>query len=195
MHKKAQKQACEHKHTISEWIQGHTSHKLNSGTAASVIFKCTCVLLCALKTQSFLEHKRVEEKQTVKKSLWKRNPWGSATPTLMPTASRYQQQPLATTNSAMWLGLHFALACCFTCKLNSSIVQSITGWCWNRFLQTSIWRNNWHLYFIYIFTGWKLLLSFASTRYPGGGLSLVSSAKTTSGILQTPLGEKKKKKG
>lgn len=160
--------------------------------AATVIFKCTCVFLCALKMQRLPWTQRVEEKQTVKKSLWKRNTWGSTTPTLMPTANRYQQQPLATTNSTMWLGLHFALACCFTCKLNSSKLHSITGWCWNRFLQTNIWSNNWRLYFIYIFTGWKLLLSFASTRYPGGGFSLVSSAQNTSGILQTLLGKKKK---
>lgn len=136
---------------------------------------------------------RMEEKQTVKKSLWKGNTWGSTTPTLMPTANRYHQPPLATTNSAMWLGLHFALACCSTYKVNCSKVQSLTGQRRNRFLQTNIWSKNWRLYFVHNFTGWKMLLPFTSTLYPKGGFSLVSSAQTTSGILQSLLGKKKKK--
>lgn len=59
----------------------------------------------------------------------------------------------------------------------------------NKYLERQL-TPSFHLPF---FTGWKLLLSFASPHYPRGGLSLISSAQTTSGILQTPLGKRKKK--
>lgn len=54
------------------------------------------------------------------------------------------------------------------------------------FRKTNIWSSDRRLYFIFIF------YRLETVAFAGGGWSRFSSAQTTSGILKTQLGKKKK---
>lgn len=190
--------------TISESTKTISAINWVKGFMASLTFGRTRVLLSAPQMLRLPHAQRVREKQTVKKSLWKRNTLGSqaySQPMSIPALgyTLHYSPPSDCTVCLDHSGLHFELARRSGNKANGSNAQSITGWwCGKTYLQTNIWSNIWRHDFRCIVAGWKLSLPHPPELPlpPRRILPLVSTAQTTSAILQTPnsffflLGEK-----